>query len=188
MILAVEKVNNNHHQVVVQVQIEIIKHQGIRKYRLILTKTNHCFSPNQSNNVHVSPSRESSRHNSMTKQEQRSSPVPVNKDSRRSSDIDDGQQRTLAKPQQERTPSSNKRQKSSSTVDENNQRRPSFQQRSGEQSKRNSNVITDETVVTPIIMDSSKGRQQNGKVCYFLRCSSSKISCFLACIKHRFFI
>jgi len=38
-----------------------------------------------------------------------------------------------------------------------------LQKRSGQQSKRNSNVTTDQTVITPIETDSAKFRQENKK-------------------------
>lgn len=47
------------------------------------------------------------------------------------------------------------------------ERTPSYKKQ--QQSKTNSHFNTDETVVRPIIMDSSKTRQQNGKVdLYFI--------------------
>ena len=74
--------------------------------------------------------------------------------------------RTSAKHKQDSTPSTDKRQKSSSTVDENDQHRRSLERRSGQKMKQSSNIIPDETVVTPIIMDTSKVRQHSGNVSY----------------------
>lgn len=68
--------------------------------------------------------------------------------------------------------------KSSSTGNENIDRRSSFQRRSGQEAKRNSHLITDETVVTSLILDSSKNRQQNGKVIRSHRSSLSRILFF----------
>ncbi len=123
----------------------------------------------------------SSRRNSSLIQEQQSIPVLIKNDSRRSSlniidkndeqlkhksDSTNKEIRTSAKHKQEHTSSIDKQQKSSSTLDKNNKHRSSFPRRSEQQSKRNSNLITDETIVTPIIIDSSKTRQNNDKVNY----------------------
>ncbi|CAF3352469.1 unnamed protein product [Rotaria sp. Silwood1] len=163
-------------------------HQEISSSRRTSThRDNESSSPHRSGVVNnISPSQESSRRNSFIKQEHQPIPVYINKDNHPSglNIIDTNHQqinhesnslhrdvlssntgvpvRTSAKYEQERTPSIEKRQKSSSTVDENDKHQLSFNRRSGQQSKRNSNVISDETVVTPIIMDSSKARQQSG--------------------------
>jgi hypothetical protein len=73
-----------------------------------------------------------------------------NKDSRRSSTDSDGSVRASAKQKQERILSNDKRQSS-------------LQKRSGQQSKENSNITTDQTVITPIETDSAKFRQENKK-------------------------
>ncbi|CAF4001909.1 unnamed protein product, partial [Rotaria magnacalcarata] len=75
----------------------------------------------------------------------------------------DSPNRTTAKQQRERVPVNEKRQKSSSSVDDSDHHRATtIPRHSGQQSKRNSNKTTDETVVTPIIMDSSTVRQHSG--------------------------
>ena len=96
-----------------------------------------------SNNAPRTASQQSSRHNSATKQEQQPYPTANNNDSRRSSaNRNDTNEQNVS--HRERTPSYKK-----------------------QQPKSNSHFDTDETVVTPIIMDSSKTRQQNGKVNFF---------------------
>jgi hypothetical protein len=143
-------VNNKYHQVVEQVPIVIINHQGSNKQiYYFLMKTIFSSSPHRSSLNVIDTNHQRVIHEA------------------NSSDTD-LPTRTSTNYKHEHTSSTDKRQKSSSTVDENDKRRSSFQRRSGQQSKRNSNLITDETIVTPIIMDSSKIRQQNGKVNYSL--------------------
>jgi hypothetical protein len=139
-------------------------------------------------NSYIKPSEEtpqvSSRRASYTKHEQQPIPVFNNKDSRRSSSniIDTNQQQ----PKQEfnaskhkdilssdtdvptRTTTKHKREKSTLSIDDNDKQQSSIQRLSGQQSKRNSSLTTDETVVTPMIMNSLKARQQSGKVQYIL--------------------
>ena len=105
-------------------------------------------SPRRSSNAHMPASQDSSRRNSVTKQEHLPISILANKDERRSS---------LTVPES----TNDKRLKSASTTDENSHRRSSSHRKSKPQS---SNLVTDETVVMPLIMDSSKDRHQNGKV------------------------
>ncbi|CAF4305472.1 unnamed protein product [Rotaria sp. Silwood2] len=162
-------------------------HQEVSPSRRTSTnRDNQSSSPRRSGVVNsISSSQKSSRRSSLTKQEHQPTPVHVNEDRHLSplNIIDANQQqikhesnslhrdvpssdtdvpvRTSAKHKQKRTPSIEKRQKSSSTVDENDKHQSSFQRRSGQQSQRSSNLASDETVVTPIIMDSSNVRQHS---------------------------
>ena len=173
------------------VESATFRHRGLKKYFFNdLIHSNHSSSPRRSSRVHANSSPESVRRQSFNKQEQPAVPTFANKDSHRSSltaqdtnlqqkrhashstyketplsDADDYSHGTSTTHKQGRTPSTvDKEQKSSSTGNENIHRRSSFQRRSGQEPKRNSHLNADETVITPIVIDSSKNRRQNGKV------------------------
>ncbi len=79
-------------------------------------------------------------------------PTKNKTDSRHSSPDADLSLRTSAKQKQER-------------ISSNDQRQSSLRNRSGQKSKINSNTTTtDQTIITPIKIDSAKSRQQNEKV------------------------
>lgn len=163
--------------------------------------SNRFSSPRRSNRVQDASSPESVRRQSLTKQGQ---PVIAKKDTHRLpmnaqdtnlqqkrhashstyketplSDADDYSHGTSTTRKQGRTPSTfDKEQKSSSTGNENIQRRSSFQRRSGQEPKRNSNVNADQTVITPLNIDVSKNRHQNGKVISSISEYSSHIYSF----------
>lgn len=165
--------------------------QGLGKiYFCYLLNLNHFSSPRRASNVVVSSSPESLRRHSNAKQGQQPTSTFANKDSRRSSlnipdtnhqqkrqqspstyketplsDADDRSQGTSTTQKHGRTPSTvDKEQKSSSTGNEDLRRRSSFRRPSAQETKRGSHVITDETIITPLIIDPSKNRQQNDKV------------------------
>ncbi|CAF3543761.1 unnamed protein product [Adineta steineri] len=133
-----------------------------------ITRENQLSSPDYSNFVKISSPQVSSRRNSPVKEETQSNPITIDDDShhlvlngneknqqliKHESDSSNQEIRTSDKHKQERI----------SSTEKNSKHQSSFQRHSGRQSREKSTSNTDETVIIPIALNSSKNQQHNGK-------------------------